>query len=264
LSLDGTAKIQNNYRPFRGGEDSFDTVFRSAKILSEGSCDLIIRVCVTNDTVADLPEIATWIKNELVVNTVCLEPITHSQLSVKNNLLSPDPYIFAKYFLETEDILSNHGIKTTTSGTDIDKFQRSYCPVGKDAIIVTPDGEINACYLHKELWNNDEGNLNFGYIQERPPKLIVNQYNLNQIRAINGTKYEKCKECFCKYHCAGGCHVNHKFIHRSHEMENICVHTRLITIGKLLKRINAIELYRNWINSPEMKLSLSSSRIEPL
>jgi uncharacterized protein len=260
LSFDGLAEAHNRTRPLRGGQDSFERVFKTAKILSEGSADLIIRACVTAESAGQMPAMAEWAARQLIPSAVCFEPLTPSEVSARHGLMPPEPVAFAKYFCQAEDILAGYGIKTVTSGTDLDRLQRSYCPVGKDVIIVTPDGAVNACYLNEESWLSAGLDFHFGRITSDPPQLEINDQNLSVIRAMDGSHNALCSACLCKYHCAGGCHISHRAVQQADQYDNICIQTRLITIAKLLKKIGAQDLYQRWLSSLDTQQDFSASR----
>jgi uncharacterized protein len=252
LSLDGPAVFQNAQRPVHKEKGSFDVVYRTAEILSRGPTDLFLRVCATTDSTPRLPAIARWMAENLCMSTVCFEALTPSSLSESNGFHPPDPIDFAMNVLEAEDILVEYGIDTQTSGTDIAKLQASFCPLGKDAMIVNPKGELNACYLLEEDWIKEELNLCFGRLSNTQPGIPAFEIEiqaLEKIRSYAGTQGTLCRNCFCQYHCAGGCHVNHKNIVMASTYDDVCIQTRAVTIGKLLKTIGAMSIYHEWRQS---------------
>lgn len=251
LSLDGPEAIHNPNRPTRDGRGTFQAVFENAQILGRGNCELVIRMCVTHQSVEQLPEIGRWIGEQLPVKAICFEPLTASALSTKNGLQPPDPYRFAINFSLAADYLEQLGIDTVTSGVDIEQLQTSFCPVGKDAIIVMPDGKISACYLLEETWKEAGLELAFGWARMNPPRFEIHVDQLDRIRALGGGQYPLCSRCFCKYHCAGACHVNHRAIQRLQEYDEICIRTRLLTTRNLLRQIGALEAYQRWLSNLE-------------
>ncbi|MHC1783644.1 MAG: radical SAM protein [Anaerolineaceae bacterium] len=249
LSLDGPAQFQNQNRPSVHGKDSFDDVYRSAKILSRGNVNLIIRSCITNSSVRQMPEFAQWFAREFILETICFEPLSVSETTQKHLLKPPDPVLFAQYYFQAQDVLNSSGIGLMTSGTDIDALQYSFCPVGKDAMIVTPDGKINACYLLEKDWEALDLNLTIGEIIQTPPFFLLNKKQLKMERSFNNLRYPICNDCFAKFHCAGGCHVHHLAIQQATMFDRLCVQTRLIILGKLLQRTNSLTLFHLWRDS---------------
>jgi uncharacterized protein len=249
LSLDGPEQFHDANRPTSNGKGSFRKVFETAKILSHGNCDLVIRVCVTGRSVEHLVEIAGWVAGQFVVSEVCFEPLTVSDRSTVNGLEAPDPYRFAYNFCQAADFLERLGVAAVTSGVDIDRLGSSFCPVGQDAILVAPGGVMDACYLPEENRLREGLELSFGRVTLQPPGFEIDQERLDRIRALCERQAPLCADCFCKYHCAGGCHVNHRNILQAADYDAICLQTRLITTGNILKRIGRKDRYQEWLAS---------------
>jgi hypothetical protein len=66
-----------------------------------------------------------------------------------------------------------------------------------------------------------------------------------------------CADCFCRYHCAGGCHVNHDTSGQPGNYDAQCIQTRLITILQLLDRLEQPRLRDEWLaDRPSMEISV--------
>jgi len=79
-------------------------------------------------------------------------------------------------------------------------------------------------------------------------KLDIHQINLDRVRSYELGNQPLCKNCFCRYHCAGGCHVNHPSDGAPGRFDAICIRTRLVTLGKLLQRVHQETLLIDWLN----------------
>jgi uncharacterized protein len=250
LSLDGPSEFQDIYRPTPTGKGSYPIVSRSARIFSEGNCNLVLRVCITAENVSHLPEIAAWIRQEFTPQAVCLEPLVPSALSVHQGISPPDPFLFGKAFCQAADNLAANGVQVITSGTEIEKIQTSFCPLGKDALIVSPDGAVNACYLLEEEWLRQDLDLTVGtlVILDGKPGFSLSNQALERVRSLNVDAIPACQTCLCHYHCAGGCHVNHRPVHVEREKDRVCQQTRLVTIARLLQMAGATSLRQDWLN----------------
>jgi uncharacterized protein len=256
LSLDGPAEFQNRNRPLKNGAGSFEVVSRSARILSGGNADLVIRCCINSFSVTQMVDIALDFAHEFAASRICFEPLTPSVSSRQKQMEPPDPYLFAYYQLRAQDYLDESGIELVTSGTDIDTIQGSFCPVGKDAIIVHPDGMIASCYLLEEAWKQAGHDLSIGRMREPPSNYSFDQDQVNKVRSINTMNCKLCQNCFARFHCAGGCHVNHSQILQANSHDRLCIQTRLIIIGKLLKRMKVEQLYEEWLSTiPQNRFS---------
>jgi uncharacterized protein len=251
LSFEGSEIFQNKIRPLACGGKSFNLVFRNAKILSRGRCELTLRACVSNTNVTEMEAIAGWILNNIPCDSICFETLIPSINSEMNNLIPPDPWIFAMNFCRTEKLLSEYGVNVYTSGTDIDKVQNSFCPLGRDALIITPEGNINSCYLPEENWKKVNLNLSIGRLIIKPDGqsfFDLEQSQINHIRNQATPNNKLCSTCFCQYSCAGGCYVNHRNAIIDQQLDDVCVKTRLITISKLLYQIGAVHLWEHFVS----------------
>ena len=247
LSLDGAA-YQDRQRPLLNGSGSYEFIHRTAQMLSEGKADLIIRVCVTSESVVHLPKLAQELADAYVPSAICFEPLTESNLSRVNGLLPPDPVQFARQFCLAEDILASYGIDTVVSGTDLSSLETGYCPVGKDALLVSPDGDVIACYLRESDWVRKGLDLKFGRLRIESGDFCFDIEKIERIRELARYSAPLCDTCLCHYHCAGGCHVNHHSIRKANKYDSVCIRTRLVTIGKLLRQAGKPDLYQRWLN----------------
>lgn len=251
LSLDGPADIQNYQRPGLYGHEVFNTIARNAKILSAGSVDLIIRACVTAQTVDRLPEIARWISQEFQPSAVCLESLIPSPLALSARMAPPDPRQFVRQFIAAADILEPLGIQTILSTADISTSRITFCPVGQDALIVTPEGQINGCYLLEADWQRQGLDLRLGAVEAQTGQFVFDEAAVERARALNVEQKPLCAHCLCRYHCAGGCHVNHATDKAPGHYDDLCVQTRLITIASLLRRLNQASHLAAWLSDDQ-------------
>ena len=249
LSLDGPADIQDRHRPYRDGRGSFETVERSARILSEGSADLFLRACVTQDTVDRMPEIAAWFCEHFRPRGVCFEPLQPTVQSGAVRLEPPDSWDFARNFIRSAWILESHGVEPVYAAADVRARQVSFCPVGKDAAIVSPDGTISACYLLRRDWEAKVLDLCLGRVKEGRVQLRAD--GVATARSLNVYNKPFCARCFCKWHCAGGCHVNHAPAGSPGTYDRLCIQTRIIALRNILKAMGQDQLAREWLRDRE-------------
>jgi len=251
LSLDGPADIQDLHRPAPNGQGTFDIVKRNAQIFSEGECELIVRACVTEATAPRLPEIAHWIRRSFRPSTVCLESITQSPFSQASGFQVPDPFVFATYFDQAGSILAAAGIRTVLSTAELQQNQASFCPVGKDALIVSPDGSIDACYLLPESWQDAGKDMHLGTLDLAEARFAIDAQALDEVRQNSVYQHSLCEACFCRYHCAGGCHVQHVSSGPPGAYDDLCTLTRLVTAVKLLRSLGQDNLAGEWLQDRE-------------
>ena len=236
LSFDGKPEFHNKHRPRRNKQGSFDSVAQNAKILSEGTATLAIRCCITVESVHHMPEIAAWFCETFRPEAISFEPLQPNGWSQAAELYPPDPWDFARNYILVADIVESYGVELVYATTNVANKQITFCPVAKDFIIVGPDGSLNACYLRRYEWENKGIDLQLGAIGSDGDFI----FNANQVAfARNQNVYNKqlCSTCFCRWHCAGGCHVNHELGKHAGDYDRLCIQTRLITLYNVLRTI---------------------------
>ena len=242
LSLDGPADIQDRYRHRRGGQGSFEAVAHNAKILSEGRAELSFRACVTAETVDRVPKIAAWLCQEFRPVSVCFEPVQPTPQSKAAGLFPPDPWDFARNFIQAAWVLEAYGVEPVYAAADIRARRVSFCPVGRDVAIVSPDGVIAACYLLRQDWESKGLDLQLGQIKNGSVRLDADA--IAAVRSLNVWNKPFCANCFCKWHCAGGCHVNHMLPSTPGAYDWLCIQTRVIALRNILKAMGRDDLTR--------------------
>lgn len=240
LSLDGPADVHDRQRPARGGQGSFDAVVRSARILSEGSAELSFRVCVTADTAGRMAGIASWLCREFRPVSVCFEPVQPTPQSAAAGLAPPGALAFAQNFIEAARVLEEYGVEPVYATADVRTRRQTFCPVGRDVPIVAPDGTISACYLLREDWEARGLDLDLGRIEEGAVHLDAGA--IEAVRDLNVDNKPFCARCFCKWHCAGGCHVNHQLPAAPGPYGRLCAQTRIIALRYVLKALGRDDL----------------------
>lgn len=239
LSMDGPKEIQNKYRPLKNGKGSYDIVAGNARLLSKSPVDLCIRLCITDETVNDMAGIAEWICREFRPSSINFEILQKSSESMNSAIMPPDPWEFALNYIKSSEIAWSFGVMPVYSASQVENIQHTFCPVGKDNIIVSPAGEVNACYLQKEDWIKRGMDLNMGFFSDGEGMKFDNK-SIESVRKITAG-YFRCRNCFARWHCGGGCHVNHSYPGSSSGYDDFCIQTRIITAARLLEELGCHE-----------------------
>jgi uncharacterized protein len=251
LSLDGPADIHNANRPALNGRGTFEVVTRSATIFSESDVNLVIRACITDNATHLMPEIARWIGETYRPGIVCLETLSRSSASDTAGLKTPDPWAFGINFNQASHVLAEYGIRAVFATAEIQHNRATFCPVGQDALIVSPDGSISACYLIAETWREKGLDMHLGHINLPLTQIDVKLADLNRVRQNSVHNRSLCANCLCRFHCAGGCHVHHDTSAPPGTYDDLCIQTRIITISKLLNQLGQHDLVTNWLVNHE-------------
>jgi radical SAM protein with 4Fe4S-binding SPASM domain len=128
--------------------------------------------------------------------------------------------------------------------------------------MLNPEGLLTACYLETERWTSRGIDPVIGRV-DPVSGVMIDLQKLDTIAGLLETK-PRCNRCFCRYTCAGGCHIEQTPPGCSLEYDNRCRATRLITAGRLLRNldIEAAELFtmqtsmmRKLADSPDDRLA---------
>lgn len=261
LSFDGFAGCQDHHRPSKEGNLSFETVSSNARLFSGSDCELVIRSCISDENVRDLRKWAEWIGENMLPSVVCLEPMIETEVAKVNQLKTADLLLFVRNFCEAADVLSAYGILTVLSTADITVCRNSVCPLGQDALVVTPEGNINACYQIEKQWLAVGLDLSLGSVHSTG--FDIPQSRIDAMRIFSVENKRLCRDCFCRFHCAGGCHISHNTDKPAGQYDEFCLETRMITAALLLDELGEPELKEKWLANDEsfaMMAAQSSDR----
>jgi len=242
LSFDGFQEIhdRNRFFPFLGGGrggfgrnlGSFEIVKETAHLLSQSPTELCFRVCVTHESVTQLEPIVQWFCDTFRPSILNFETLQSSPESEAAGLKPLNPYDFAIHYVRASRLAERSGIKAIYAAAATDSLRYSFCPVGKDTLIVSPDGRVSSCYLPQQAWQNRGLDLDVGRLS--PDGIMEIDFDaIHRLRRMIMDK-PRCERCFCRWTCAGGCHVNHSYPGCSLAYDDFCIQTRIITACALL------------------------------
>lgn len=233
LSLDGFEQVQDLHRPLKNGKSSFANAVTTGKVISGSNAQLGLRACISSKNVGMMKEIAGWFCTEFNPFSINFEALRTNDRAAGNGLSPPDPYLFASNLVNVRQICKEKGIPLVYA-TDITAFPvLTSCPVGRDTAIISPDGRISNCYLLPEKWEEVGLNLDFGQIGQ-DGKVLIDRKRLQATRSLVKFK-PKCSRCFCRWSCAGGCHVCNNYPGASSDYNDLCIQTRIIALCSILE-----------------------------
>lgn len=235
LSCDGMREMQDRQRPARNGGGTFEAVLRTAQALSRAPAKLCIRCCVTSQSVALMEETGRWFCEVLQPAVINFETLRPTDESTAAGLAPPDPYVFARQWERTRAIVERHGIEAVYAAAVVDTPVNSFCPLGRDSLIVAPDGTIVSCYLPPAEWEACGLDLAVGAFGA-DGTVRIDQRSMQRVRRLAVDK-SGCRTCFCRWHCAGGCHVRRACAAGGSGRDAFCLQTRVITACRLLGRL---------------------------
>ena len=208
LSIDGRKEVNDRMRPFRGGQGSYDTIVPKFKKVAESRNqeNYYVRGTFTHNNLDfsnDVKHLADLGFKQISVEPVVAKP-TDDYALVNEDI----PKIIEEYDELAKDIIRRakegepinffHFMIDLTGGPCVAK-RLSGCGSGTEYLAVTPWGDLYPC--HQFVGNEDflMGNVDEG---------ILRTDIRDEFKCTNVYAKEKCKKCFAKFYCSGGCAAN--------------------------------------------------------
>lgn len=237
VSLDGDRELHDGLRRHRDGRGTYAEVAETIRRLGRYPCELCLRVCVTDRSVEHLPRLAEEFCTAFDISVLAFETLAETPGSAEAGLHAPDPYAFALNFVQAEAVAAEHGVRVVHGPSELEGPRSTSCPLGSGSLMLWPDGAITGCYLEPERWRSRGLELSFGQVDDAGAVHV----NTRRIATITRSLEDKprCQRCFCRYTCAGGCHVEQTPPGCSPEYDARCRAIRLITASRLLLSIGA-------------------------
>ncbi len=215
LSLDGRREVNDRMRPFRNGKGSYDLIVpkfqKFAK--SRGTRDYFVRGTFTRGNLNFSEDVLHFA--DLGFQKVSVEPVVAPP---------EEPYAIREedlpVIMEQYDRLAAEYVKRWKEGRGFTFFhfmidlnqgpcvakRLSGCGSGTEYLAVTPWGDLYPChqFVGNEaflLGNVDEG--------------VTNTAVRDEFKLCNVYAKEKCRDCFARFYCSGGCAANSWNFHGS-------------------------------------------------
>lgn len=215
LSIDGRKEVNDFMRPFRNGKGSYELIVpKFQKFADSRNQDkYYVRGTFTHhnlDFSKDVLHLADLGFKQISVEPV-VAPDTEDYAIREEDL----PQLFAEY-----DALAAEMVERKKAGNDFNFFhfmidleggpcvakRLSGCGSGTEYLAVTPWGDLYPCH---QFVGNEEflmGNVYDG---------VKNTELRDEFKCCNVYAKEKCRECFARFYCSGGCAANSYNFHGS-------------------------------------------------
>lgn len=208
LSIDGRKEVNDYMRPFRGGQGSYDIIVPKFQKFAESrhQNNYYVRGTFTHhnlDFSKDVLHLA-----DLGFKQISVEPVVAQETDDYAIRKEDLPQLFEEY-----DKLAAEMVKRHKEGKDFNFFhfmidleggpcvakRLSGCGSGTEYLAVTPWGDLYPCH---QFVGNEKfllGNVTEG---------IKNTEIRDEFKCCNVYAKEKCRTCFARFYCSGGCAAN--------------------------------------------------------
>lgn len=208
LSIDGRKEIHDKMRPSRNGKGSYDIIVPKFRKLADSREQKNYYVRGT----------FTHFNKDFAADVIHMADLGFEQISVEPVVAPPEE----EYAIREEDVenickeydkLANEMIHRREQGKCFNFFhfmidltggpcvakRLSGCGSGTEYLAVTPWGDLYPCH---QFVGNEKfllGNVDDG---------ITNTKIQDEFKLCNVYAKEKCKDCFARFYCSGGCAAN--------------------------------------------------------
>lgn len=208
LSIDGRKEVNDRMRPHRGGQGSYDEIVPKFRHVAESrdQMNYYVRGTFTHynlDFAEDVKHFA-----DLGFKQISVEPVVAEDTEDYAIREEDIPVIKEEY-----DELAKEVIKRHKEGNPFNFFhfmidleggpcvakRLSGCGSGCEYLAVTPWGDFYPCHQFVGREEFLMGNVDTGIVRDDIRK---------QFHDCNVYTKEKCKNCFAKFYCSGGCAAN--------------------------------------------------------
>lgn len=215
LSLDGRKEVNDHMRPFRNGKGSYDLIVPKFQKFAElrGDKDYFVRGTFTNKNLDFGEDVLHYA--DLGFKKMSMEPVV-AEPSEDYAIREEDlPQILAEY-----DRLAAEYVKRHKEGRGFTFFhfmvdlkqgpcvakRLSGCGSGTEYLAVTPWGDLYPCHQFVGKEEFLLGNVDTG---------VTNTAIRDEFKLCNVYAKEKCRDCFARFYCSGGCAANSYNFHGS-------------------------------------------------
>lgn len=222
LSIDGRPEVHNRMRPFRKGAGSYDLIVPKFQKFADSRKQekYYVRGTFTRNNLdfsKDVLHLA-----DLGFKQISVEPVV-AQKTDDYAIREEDlPQLFEEYENLALEMVKRHGTEKDFNffhfmidleGGPCVAKRLSGCGSGTEYLAVTPTGDLYPC--HQFVGNKDflMGNVDDG---------VVNTDLRDSFKSCNVYAKDKCRECFARFYCSGGCAANsynfHGDIHNAYDI----------------------------------------------
>ncbi len=208
LSIDGRKEINDRMRPSRNGKGSYDLILPRFKKLAESrdQNNYYVRGTFTHNNLdfsEDVKHLADLGFKQISVEPVVAQPeegyaIREEDLPVLFEEYDRLAKLMLEYRKEGKDFNFFHFMIDLTGGPCVAK-RLSGCGSGTEYLAVTPWGDLYPCHQFVGMPEYLMGNVDDGIVK---PELR------EEFKVCNVYSKEKCRNCFAKFYCSGGCAAN--------------------------------------------------------
>ncbi len=237
ISYDGLPSVNDLHRLNVLGQGTSDRVIHTLRRFDQAGYPYGIRVTVTADNLANLPDSIEFICTSFGTNRIQVEP--SFKLGRWREAPSAETTDFITAFRLAQARAARHGREIFFSGARLGSLSNHFCGVTQDSFAISPDGNVSACF---EVFSEDDPLAHvffYGRPGDKESPYFFDLAVLNRLRSQGVENRGFCEGCFAKWTCSGDCY--HKSVSATGQLEfegtDRCHITRELTKDQILANI---------------------------
>jgi len=217
FSWDGNPETQNMQRPLVNGRNSFDIVERTASVFREERAYFEIRTTWTSFNVDNMIEFTRMFVSYRPFE-LNYQPLLEIGRASESDLSKPFIDTFVENFIKSKRIANESGLDVMMPSVETRKLNRKFCHAYEGTgLHLTAGGDITACEcVFSE--NDKPAGKYLVYGKVKNGDIEIDEEKISFLKKIQVDNIPFCKQCFARWHCAGGC-LNTHFQHSADPLE---------------------------------------------
>lgn len=238
LSVDGLPDVQDFQRPTPSGKPSSEAVMQTIRAFDAANFQYGIRVTVTAASVEYLPQSIAYLLDNAHPKHIQVEPM-YVLGRGRNNGLAVEPQTFVQAFREAKLLADECGVDMFYSAARVEVLTNRFCQSCGEGFSLTPQGLVSSCYEVPDPGFEFAEQFIFGRYNEHLARYEFDEEKLARLRNHTVEQILWCRDCFCKWHCAGDCAYKARLamVDGAFVGDPRCEVTRALTLDQILAKI---------------------------
>lgn len=202
ISMDGNPQTQDAQRPLASGNGSSSWVMQTLRELEANHHRYGLRMTAVPPFDHLLEDVRFLCENTHSKH-LQVEPAFHPQRGGGYQYELEEGLQFLQAFFAAQRVAEEYGQKLRCVGSDVDKISPVPCGSPFNALIVTPQNNLVACFEITDDSHPLAELMTIGRIT--PQGVEIDEGVRSTLRQKIVERLASCRDCFCYWTCAGGC-----------------------------------------------------------
>lgn len=204
VSIDGLKEIHDYYRPDSRGRGSFDSILIGLRRLTSRKVPFGLRATITQGNIGQMEDLVR-LARETGATKLHLEPLSITGRA-QVGLEPVEPNAFVDFYRRAADLARSLNVRLEMASDSMSKVRCRFCSADGSIFCVLPNGSVSSCTRVTHPDDSLAETFIFGRYDGESKEFILDQDRISDLRHLVVQQFVQCKDCFCQWNCAGGCH----------------------------------------------------------